>query len=140
MIPVTAEYALRAVVFLIQNQDEFHAASAMSERIRVPASYLVKVLQQLTRAGIVRSQRGPGGGYTLVKSADQITIHDVFEAVDSVPDRIKSCPLGLKGHTELCVLHRMVDNALLQMEIAFRTTSLRQLLDTADEMVPLCDL
>ena len=63
MISQTAEYALRAVVFLSMNVDAAFTTQQIAVATKVPAAYLSKVMQSLVRAGLVRSQRGLGGGF-----------------------------------------------------------------------------
>ena len=100
----------------------------IAERTRVPAAYLSKVLQGLRVKGIVRLQRGIGGGVRLACAPEELTILDVVNAVDPI-QRIDSCPLDLKTHgTHLCALHRRMDNAIRSMEDAFRETTLAELL------------
>ena len=61
MLSQSVEYALRAVVYLAC-EGEPRMTAQVAEATQVPAAYLSKVLQGLSRAGIVRSQRGIGGG------------------------------------------------------------------------------
>ena len=58
--------------------------SHIAEVTRVPRSYLVKVLQALSRAGIVETRRGIGGGIALAQEVDAVTILDVVNAVDPI--------------------------------------------------------
>jgi Rrf2 family transcriptional regulator, nitric oxide-sensitive transcriptional repressor len=63
MLPKTAEHTLRAAVCLGRTPDRAEWADQIVEAIRVPRRCLHKVLQDLVKAGLVRSQSGPGGGY-----------------------------------------------------------------------------
>jgi Rrf2 family protein len=54
----------------------------ISERQKIPASFLSKIFQNLSRAGIVSSSRGTGGGFMLVKDPAEITLLDVVEAIE----------------------------------------------------------
>jgi len=54
----------------------------LSEFHDVPKDYLAKHLQSLSRAGIVQTTRGPGGGYRLARTGDKVTLLDVVEAID----------------------------------------------------------
>ncbi len=102
-------------------------------------AYLAKVMQGLVRGGIVDSRRGGGGGVALAKLPEELTILEVVNAVDPIV-RIKTCPLELSTHgTNLCPLHRKLDNALATVEEAFRTTTLAEVLSEPGESVPLCD-
>jgi len=140
MISQTAEYALRAVVFLAMNSGAAHTTQQISGATRVPAAYLSKVLQSLVRAGMIQSQRGLGGGFILSKSADDVTILEVLNAVDPI-HRIRTCPLGIEAHgTTLCALHKRLDDATAAIEKAFRDTTLGDLLARPTKSVPLCDV
>ena len=131
MISQTAEYALRAMVHLAATSREQppQTVEQIAAGTRVPAGYLAKVLQGLARAGLVTSQRGIGGGFRLSKPPDETTIYEVVQAVDPIR-RIYHCPLGLPAHgTNLCPLHRRLDDAMEAIEAQFRATTLAQLLE-----------
>jgi Rrf2 family transcriptional regulator, nitric oxide-sensitive transcriptional repressor len=138
MLPKTTEYALRAAVWLGRTPRQAASADQLAEAIQVPRRYLHKVLQDLVRAGLVRSQPGPGGGYALQGQPEEITILDVINAVGSIA-RIDACPLGLKSHTTLCPLHHELDQAYANMEAAFSRVTVAQLLNTPDRHAPLCE-
>ena len=55
---------------------------AVSRDESIPKSFLAKIFQDLAKAGLLRSQRGAGGGFTLARPADQITVLEVIEAID----------------------------------------------------------
>jgi Rrf2 family protein len=126
MISTTAEYALRAAVYLAKRNAHTSGRAEIAEATLVPREYLVKVLKALENAGIVVSKRGPGGGYALGNLAHEITVLDVVLAVDDIP-RIKRCPLGIAGHKQLCPLHRLLDVAAAGIEEAFGEVTLQDL-------------
>lgn len=139
MISQTAEYALRAVVALASHPDEALVTQRLADLTKVPAGYLSKVLQSLRRSGLVDSQRGLGGGFTLTRSPAEITVFDVVEAVDPL-QRIRMCPLGLAAHgVRLCPLHKRLDDAMKMVEDAFRASSLAELLAEPSKSRPLCN-
>ena len=138
MFSQTAEYALRAIVWLSHEPDTPLTGRHLASATRVPAGYLLKVMQSLARAGLVDAQRGKNGGFTLTTPPDRITVLDVINAVDPVR-RIRTCPLGLKGHERLCPLHRRLDDALDHVERAFAETRISDLL-RGSEVKPLCAL
>jgi len=139
MFSQTVEYALRAVVFLAGEAPTARTTDEIAEVTKVPRAYLSKVLQSLGRAGLVHSQRGLGGGMTLTKTPDQLTILEVVNAVEPI-QRIKTCPLGISTHgTHLCPLHRKLDNALASVEKAFAGTTLADVLRDPSRSVPLCE-
>lgn len=138
MISQTVEYALRAVVHLASQAPAPRTTDQIAEATRVPRAYLSKVLQGLVRGEVVQSHRGLGGGMSLVKSPEDLTILEVVNAVEPV-QRIRSCPLGLASHgVRLCPLHRRLDNALAMVEEAFANSTLAEVLAEPTRSVPLC--
>jgi len=139
MISQTAEYALRAVVALAAQGGTPMLTRDIAALTKVPAGYLSKVLQMLGRAGIVHSQHGVGGGFTLIKPVETMTIYDVVQAVDPI-QRIHTCPLGLPNHgVKLCPLHARLDKAMSMVEDAFKQTTLAELLSEPTTSKPLCN-
>jgi len=138
MIPKTAEYALRAVVILARAPSRPQSAEQIARSAQVPRRYVHKVLQALVRGRLVRSQPGPSGGYALLPAPETLTILDVVSAVEPMP-RIRHCPLGLKGHTNLCPLHRELDAACAATEKAFANVTIAQLLNQPGQAAPLCE-
>jgi len=139
MISKTAEYALRTVAWLARDVARPESAEQLAERTKVPRRYLHKVLQDLAKGGLVLSRPGPGGGYSLSRNPDGITILDVVNAVAPL-ERIRHCPLGLPSHTRLCPLHRELDAAYAATEQAFARVTIGTLLRSTSEIVPLCDV
>src|SRR3954451_1771738 len=92
MFSQTVEYALRAVVHLADQAPDARTTDQIAAITKVPKAYLSKVLQGLSRAGIVHSQRGIGGGMTLTKEPKDLTILQVVNAVEPI-ERIRTCPL-----------------------------------------------
>jgi Rrf2 family protein len=135
----TAEYALRAAVWLAGAADRRASADQLADVTKVPRRYLNKVLQDLVRAGLVSSQPGPGGGYALDRPASKITILDVVSATAPL-ERIRHCPLGLPSHTRLCPLHKELDRVYADAEAALRRVTLDELLRSSSRIVPLCDI
>jgi Rrf2 family protein len=138
MLSQTVEYALRAVVYLARKAPEGVTTEEVANVTQVPKAYLSKVLQGLARGGVVRSQRGVGGGMTLVKTPKTLTILEVVNCVEPI-GRIQTCPLGLEAHgVHLCPLHRRLDDALALVEDAFRKTTVAEVLPEPMTSVPLC--
>lgn len=139
MISLTAEYALRVVVYLATLKDQPATTKQIAAVTRVPEGYLSKILQSLARAGLLESQRGLHGGSTLLRPPERINVLEVIEAVAPIP-RIHSCPLNLPAHgTNLCPLHRRLDDAIAMVERAFQKSTIAELLAEPTESVPLRD-
>lgn len=140
MITQTTEYALRAVVHLAQRPaGEPASALEISKATRAPIGYLQKILRMLAKHNILTAQRGSGGGFSLAKVPSAISVLDVMRATDNGLARIERCPLGIKGHTSLCSLHRLLDNEIAHAERIFAGTSIADLTDGEGGIRPLCD-
>ncbi len=104
------DYAFRAVLFLAkQPSGKVVEAQHISRQEVIPMRFLLKIMPSLIKAGIVRSQRGVGGGYMLAKSPAEITFLNIVEAVEG-PIHINRCLedfdyCSKKGAPE-CQVHR----------------------------------
>jgi Rrf2 family protein len=135
MISQTAEYALRAIVYLA-DKDVPQTTAQIAETTLIPAGYLAKVMQVLSRARLVHAQRGLRGGFTLVRTPPDLTVFEVVNAVDPVR-RFRECPLGLHG-INLCPLHRKLDDVAKAVERTFGDTTIADLLKAPRHRRPLC--
>lgn len=91
------ELGLQAVLFLsIKKEKVIFNAEEVSKELKVPKEFVSKVLQILTNSGIVGSKKGKNGGFYLSKSASQIKLIDIVEAIDGL-ELFKSCILGFPG-------------------------------------------
>lgn len=139
MFSQTVEYALRAIVHLADRSPAPCTTEQIAKATKVPQAYLSKVLQSLRQSDVVHSQRGIGGGISLVKLPEELNLLEVVNAVDPIR-RIKTCPLGLKGHgSNLCPLHRKLDEAMRETEEAFSGTTLADILASSTTSYPLCN-
>lgn len=130
MLSQTAEYALRAVVYLAEHDNTPHTIHQIAGPTKIPAGYLAKVLQALVRHGLLTSQRGLGGGFTLAIAPEQLTLYAVIQAVDPIM-RITRCPIDKPDHaSELCALHKRLDSAASMMEEMFRNTIVAEMVTT----------
>ena len=107
MLTKTADYALRALVYLARDPDDgYHQTRDLAVALSVPGNYLGKILQLLAHRRIVESQRGMNGGFRLSRLPEQVRLYDVLEAIDALPAE-PDCPLMTGGRQmELCTLHR----------------------------------
>ena len=86
------DYALRAVIHLADAEvtERICSVAEISSRERIPRQFLEKIVQELIHKGLVRSRRGPRGGYVLARPADKLTFRDVIEAVEG-PIALNNC-------------------------------------------------
>jgi len=134
----TAEYALRAAIWLSQRVGDPQTTQQIAAGCQMPASYLVKVLQPLAKAGIVNAQRGLGGGYVLVRNPEELTLLEVLNAVEPI-QRIRVCPLKISSHgSNLCALHQALDDTLAEAERNLGSQTFGELLKRKNKSRPLC--
>ncbi len=138
LLPQTAEYALRVVVWLAEHHGLPRPAQQIAHETQIPARYVFRVLRRLAAVGLVTIQRGRKGGYQLARPPEQITMLDVINAVAPLR-RIERCPLGLAEHEgQLCALHAALDNAYATLVENLRAVTIGQLLEHKRRCVPLC--
>jgi Rrf2 family nitric oxide-sensitive transcriptional repressor len=128
VISRTAEYALRAVIWLAYHADQPQTTQQIAVGTAVPAGYLSKVLQALGRAGVVHSQRGLHGGFLLQSGPDKLTVLEVVNAVAPL-HRMVRCPLDLDEHRHsLCRLHELINRAMGRIEEVFGGATINDLI------------
>ena len=101
------EYALRALTHITVNKDaQLIRAQEIAEIEKLPAPYLAKLLQQLARAGLLVSVKGPKGGFGLARSPSEISLLEVVSAVDG-EEGFTRCAVGLAECSDSapCPLH-----------------------------------
>ena len=85
-----ADYAAKAMLELSINPDRPVTLAYLARLQDISISYLEQIFAQLRKHGLVKSVRGPGGGYVLNKPFSDITIGDIVEAIDHPHDRTKA--------------------------------------------------
>ncbi len=137
MFSQTSEYALRVIVYLAGCDGEPATNQVIAAGTLVPRGYLAKVLQTLSRSGMVKSQRGLHGGTILARDPKGLTLFDVVQAVDPIR-RIESCPLALLAHgKQLCPLHTRLDQAIGGIEKVLRNSTIADLMESKSKHQPM---
>ncbi|MDP8204407.1 MAG: Rrf2 family transcriptional regulator [Candidatus Tenebribacter mawsonii] len=107
-ISEAASLALHGLVFIAKNQPSRINVKVLAEELNASQTHLAKVFQKLGKANLVRSLRGPAGGFELNKPAEDITFLEIYEIIDG-EIILGDCPLG-KNH---CVFKSCIfDNEL----------------------------
>lgn len=89
------EYAFRAVLYLASRPvGQLSRVSEVAQAAEIPSSYLSKIMRRLCAAGLVKSRRGPKGGFVLARPAEGITLREAIEAVEGP---VSSNPRLAKG-------------------------------------------
>jgi Rrf2 family protein len=120
-ISAKTDYAVRALLILASESPELVKVDVLTYRQTLPRKFVEAILSELRRAGLVRSQRGPDGGYALARPAAEITIGAVMRVVDGPLAEVR----GLRPHETTYV---GVAEHLPDVWVAMRA-SLRTVLD-----------
>ena len=128
------EYALRALQAMARDPDKPATIAALCQRAAVPEHFTRKMLQPLVKAGILKSARGPGGGFTFTREPHEIALLDVVSAIESGV-RFDLCILGMNRceDSNPCSLHHLwspIKEAALQM---LRSRSVADLIEKNGE-------
>lgn len=130
MISQTAEYALRAVLYLAQHaEDRPVRVGEMARALHIPHNYLSKTLHELARRGVLVSLRGKAGGFRLAAPADEVTVGRVVTAFDPVGEQ-RTCLLGRPQCQDrgACTAHTRWKAVSENVAAFFRETTLADLL------------
>jgi len=104
----TCQHALRALIYLAdKNSSRPVLVREIADAAGVPRQSLAKILHALRNRGLVRSTKGPGGGYRLSRPGEEMHVVEVIEAVDGHIELRKTCVLGLDRCSDVapCALH-----------------------------------
>jgi Rrf2 family protein len=109
------DYALRASAELAVSGNHPVTAVQLAEAQQIPPKFLENILGQLRRSGLIKSQRGPDGGYWLARTADQISMADIIRAIDGPL-------LGVRGERPEHVGYEGAARSLQEVWIALRAS------------------
>lgn len=107
MISKSCGYALQVAAFLsLERERRFVPVRRISATLGISHAFLAKVVQVMTQAGLLDSYRGPTGGVSLARPAEEISVKEIIVALDG-PALFEKCVLGLPGCgvEQPCPLH-----------------------------------
>jgi Rrf2 family iron-sulfur cluster assembly transcriptional regulator len=113
------QYAIRAVTYLGgQDPEKLCSIYEIAREMEIPRPFLAKIVNRLSRRGLVKAKRGPSGGVRLARKPFQITVYEIVDVMGAGTDS-EECILGLSACSDLapCPLHdnwKSVKPVLLQ--------------------------
>lgn len=128
MINNRTEYAIRALWQLAQTEDHFSTSEAIARAQEIPGKFLPQILSDLSRAGLVRSVRGFGGGVRLSRPPEKIKLIEILEAIQGnifMYDCLKG-PIDCQYEPD-CKLKKVYEKAQKAMKVEFSRVSLKDL-------------
>ncbi len=130
------EHAIRALIYL-SNREEGKPVQAITiaDATNVPRQFLSKILLQLKHHGLVKTVKGPGGGYYIAKDTSEIMIRDITGIFDRSQQDPSSCILGLETCMDdhPCPLHHQWKNFRGDVEVQLKSLTIRELADKVAE-------
>ena len=123
------DYAIRCVLFLSREAGRIISANEISQSASIPKSFLAKILQRLSRTGIVRSTQGIAGGFQLARPPDEINLLDVIKAVQG-PSALNMCAIDRHkcNLSSTCVIHPIWVQIMEEMEERLRKETFAKLI------------
>ena len=126
-MPEVLSMAMHALVLLAKGEDKVMKSEEIAETIGCPRANLIRSLQMLKKAGLLKSEKGPGGGYSLTRTADSISLLEIHEATFG-PLYSPGC--GLRGcRIEGCDLAWFSDHITEVFRLHFSRRTLAELAD-----------
>ena len=125
----STSYALLAVAYLVRHQKEGIILSQdISKEYNIPLEYLLKLLQQLVKANVLCSKRGPHGGFSLARSMKKINLLQVIEAVDGPMVGRLNLTEHARGERICARMERTYEKAIAQARSAFEKAKLSDMM------------
>lgn len=100
-----ASLALHSLALMAARQPEKLNVKTLADRLDASKAHLAKVLQKMSKADYVKSFRGPTGGFTLNRPAEDVTLLDIYEVIEGQV-QLQDCPVGL----DECMFNKCIFN------------------------------
>lgn len=111
-----ASLAVHSMGIVALESSKLHTVKELAARLNASEAHLAKVMQRLVKTGLVESHRGPSGGFALTKQPEEITLYNIFSAIEG-EETDGCCPLMKKGCT---FSHCVFSGILLKFQNEFK--------------------
>ena len=125
-ISEAASLAIHSMAILSAMDDRLLSTKEIAETLDASEAHLSKVLQRLARSGLVKSSRGPRGGFSLGKKSKEISLLDIFEAIEG-PLKASDCLLKKPICRGDCILGGLLSNVDKQVRKYLSEKTLREI-------------
>ncbi len=105
------QYALKSMAYIIQQSpDKVCQVGAIAKNEDIPKPFLSKVLKQLVDSGILKSHKGPGGGFSLNINPEKITLYEFIDSIDNIGNEFTKCGMGWEycNDKQPCPIHNQI--------------------------------
>ncbi len=125
-ISEAASLALHTMGYIAAAPAETFTTGDIAQHLGASAHHLAKVMHQLSKAGLLNSRRGPGGGFSLARPAEEITLLEVYQATEG-PVQASGCLLNQPVCPGVCLLGYVFDDLGQKLQEHLATTYLSDL-------------
>lgn len=133
MISNACKYGVRAIVFVASKYqlNNRYGTVEIAKEIDAPEAFCAKILQTLSKNGLISSAKGPTGGFYITQDQLDKPVLDIVKAIDGMEIFVE-CGLGLKQCSEIhpCPMHYQYKEARQSLLTTFQTTSIGDLAET----------
>jgi len=140
-VPTQGRYALRAMIDIGLHQDRGPVLRQdIARRQEISANYVAQIFRKLVSAGLLVGIKGPGGGYKLAKSCEEIRASDILQVIEG-PIALVHCVMNEDdekpcARTVHCATHRMWSRLSRTMEAYLDSVTLKDLMDESVQLDP----
>lgn len=133
----SSEYAIQALLYIAKSGGKSILAREIANKQGLALPFLGKILQSLVKGGLLVSQKGRGGGFSLAIPPDKIKLIQVVNTIDGI-EAFEGCVLGLPGCGGLnpCPVHDLWMETREQISNIFEYRTIAQLLDLVAPRIP----
>lgn len=136
MLSNTCKYAIRSLIYLanFSSDEKRIGIKKISEDLDIPSPFLGKILQSLAREKILKSTKGPHGGFSLGRNPEEISLYDIVVQIDGADYynnciiRLEPCTCYEEGKTT-CPVHRRFNKLRNEVVTFYKDTSLADIIE-----------
>lgn len=123
-------YGLRGMIYLASNDDKGSYVAEIADAEEIPNSFLAKIFQNLSKSGLVISQRGAKGGFVLARPPEEITARDIVQAIEG-PLALYRClqPGDLCDRREGCPVHHLLRKTQSKVSEVLASYTLKDMME-----------
>lgn len=123
------DYAIRCVQYLCKNPSDIKMVDEIASEMKIPKSFLAKILQKLTKAKIAKSFRGVKGGFILARRPEDINLLEIIEVIEG-PIAMNICAVNERycSFSDSCSVHPIWVSIKKDIEQKLRSVNFKELI------------
>lgn len=139
LITRDVDYAIRALCYIASIEKDIVSATELVKELKIPKPFLRKILQRLHKSGILKSQKGKNGGFTLAASPKDLFLIDVIETFQG-PMKLNECLFKSKicPDVQNCLLKNKIDTIERRVISELKSITIKSLIMEGDDGCKIC--